>query len=112
MRSTGLAEREGNRTTRTYGSIQDVADQRAASDALRESEEKLRAILEHASVTVFCGTPEGVFRYISPPVQKTTGFTPEEYVGRYDGATAPAESAGPAQGSTFAVELPVGTAAR
>ncbi len=82
VRSTGVAEREGRRTIRLYGSIQDVSRQKAASDALRESEEKLRAILEHASVTVFSGTPDGVFRYISPPVQKMTGFKPEEYVGK------------------------------
>jgi len=76
------AARAAGRTARLYGAFQDVTLQKRAAEALRQSEEKLRAILEHASVAVFAGTVDGVFTYMSPPVQQLTGFTPDEYLGR------------------------------
>jgi len=82
VRATGVAEREDGRTTKLYGAFQDVTTQRRAAEALRQSEEKLRTILEHASVTVFSGTVDGVFTYMSPPAQRMTGFAPAEYVGQ------------------------------
>jgi PAS domain S-box-containing protein len=86
VRATGLAERAGSRTLKLFGSFQDITEQRRAAQALRESEEKIRAILEHASSAVFVATPEGVFTYMSPPAQRLTGFEPAEYVGKTFGA--------------------------
>ncbi|MBK5288593.1 MAG: EAL domain-containing protein [Acidimicrobiia bacterium] len=59
----------------------DISDQKRAEIALRESEERYRALMEHA-VDVVCIIDAGAYiRYASPAVREVLGYTPEEFCG-------------------------------
>ena len=50
----------------------------AAQDALRESEEKLRNIVENSTNVFYSHTPEGRLTYLSPQFEKIFGYSPRE----------------------------------
>ena len=53
--------------------IHDVTERRKAEDALRESEEKYRIMVENANDIVYTLTLEGVFTYVSPTWTRLLG---------------------------------------
>ncbi|HUF83747.1 MAG TPA: bifunctional diguanylate cyclase/phosphodiesterase [Acidimicrobiia bacterium] len=52
----------------------DVTEQRAAEEAVRESEERFRALVQHASDVIAVLDGDGTLRYASPSVQRLFGF--------------------------------------
>jgi two-component system phosphate regulon sensor histidine kinase PhoR len=54
----------------------------SALETLQKSESFFRALIENSSDAIALMTPEGNFLYLSPPVKKILGYTPEELVGR------------------------------
>ncbi len=59
----------------------DISDQKHAEHALRESEERYRALMEHA-VDVVCIIDAGAYiRYASPAVEQVLGYTADEFCG-------------------------------
>ena len=54
----------------------------AAEAALRASEARFRALVEHASDLIAILDTAGRFRYVSPSHQRVLGYAPEELVGR------------------------------
>jgi two-component system, cell cycle sensor histidine kinase and response regulator CckA len=59
-----------------------IAERTAALDALQVSEERFRTMIENASDPVSILEPSGVFKWLSPAVQRMTGYSPEELTGR------------------------------
>ena len=55
----------------------------AALEALKESEEKYRRIVEHMSDMVSDVDAQGFFKYISPAHQKILGYRPEDLLGTF-----------------------------
>jgi PAS domain S-box-containing protein len=64
------------------GITRDITEQKKAENALRESEEKYRSIVETSPNMIWEVDMQGKFRYISPMVQTIMGYTPEEMIGR------------------------------
>lgn len=64
------------------GIIQDVTEQRRAERALRESEQKFRALIENASDTITILDAAGEIAYESPSLARVLGYRPEDLVGQ------------------------------
>lgn len=62
---------------------QDITRQRKTEDALRQSEERLRLIAENSHTIIFEFDEKGVYRYVSPVVERVTGYKPDELVGNF-----------------------------
>ena len=71
--------------------VQDVTDRRLAQEALKESEEKFRGIIESTSDAVMLTRPDGVISYLSPATRDVLGWEPEELVGTQPWIIDPAD---------------------
>ncbi len=61
----------------------DITARRRAEQALRESEERLRHIVEHAQDLIYYCSPEGRFTYVNPAAARVMGYREDELIGRH-----------------------------
>ena len=61
---------------------QDVTDRRRMQDALRESEQRYRLLVEAAPDMVFTVSPEGVFISLNAGFETITGWRREDWIGK------------------------------
>ncbi|QIN79146.1 PAS domain S-box protein [Rubrobacter marinus] len=59
----------------------DVTDRKEAEEALRESEERFRSLIQHASDIIVLMTGDGEIEYVSPSVRGIWGYLPEDLIG-------------------------------
>lgn len=69
----------------------DVTERRHVEQALRDSEERFRAVAENATVAIFVIDEESTISFANPAVERMFGFTVEEMVGRSISMLMPAE---------------------
>ena len=75
-----IIEYEGKQVCLCVG--RDITERKKAEDALRESEEKHRILLEEASDPIFSFTPEGQYMYVNPAFAEGVGKRVEEIIGK------------------------------
>jgi PAS domain S-box-containing protein len=77
----GSSRDENGNVYRISGTHTDITQRKQAEDALRESEERFRLMIEHASSGIFQATPEGKFLTVNPALARMLGYdSPEELI--------------------------------
>jgi PAS domain S-box-containing protein len=64
------------------GIARDISDRKQTQEALRRNEEYLRALIENATDVITVLNRDGTRRYVSPSVERSIGYRPEELVGK------------------------------
>ena len=72
---------EDGQVLRYEGALEDITDRRLAQVALRESEERFRALVQNASDMISILDPDGSVLYASPSHQRLLGHSPDDFVG-------------------------------
>jgi PAS domain S-box-containing protein len=62
--------------------VEDITQQRLAEDALRDSEENFRTLVDSANDIIYTVSPEGVFTFASPNWQSILGHKQDEVIGK------------------------------
>lgn len=60
----------------------DVTERKLAENALKESEERFKQIVECSSVWIWEVDTEGLYTYVSPMAESILGYKPEEIIGK------------------------------
>src|SRR5829696_7012217 len=63
------------------GVIRDIAERKEVENAIRDSEERFRSLVQNTSDIITILEADGTVRYISPAVERVTGYRPEEQIG-------------------------------
>src|SRR5919202_2903933 len=76
--SLGEAHENGDRLF--TGVIRDVTERKEVEKVVKESEERFRSLVQNASDIITILEADGTVRYISPALERVTGYKPEERV--------------------------------
>ena len=91
LRISTMGDSSG-RPTNQVVLLTDITERKRAEEALRESEERFRAIAEQTSDVVFITDTRGVITYLSPAATKIFGFELDEMLGNHFADLLPPDS--------------------
>jgi diguanylate cyclase (GGDEF)-like protein/PAS domain S-box-containing protein len=61
--------------------IQDVSERKKVEKVIIESEERFRSLVQYSSDIITILAADGTVHYVSPAVERVTGYSPEEQIG-------------------------------
>jgi PAS domain S-box-containing protein len=71
-----------NKVVGMRGIATDVTELRKTQEALRESENKYRDLIENLNDTIYSADLQGIITYVNPSVESLIGYNPSEVIGR------------------------------
>lgn len=77
-----IVKDDKGRTVRTYGVNQDITERKRSEEALRESEERFRAIASTANDAIIMVDDKGNVTYWNPGAENIFGYNSEEIIGK------------------------------
>jgi len=80
---------EGEKIVGVRGVLRDISEHKRMEEVLKESEEKLKTILENTHDVIFQLSPLGIIQYVSPQVKEIYGYNPEDLIGKHFKETTP-----------------------
>jgi len=81
--SVSLMEDAEGQPTGFRGILRDVSERYRAEEALRDSEQRYRQIIEGATDVIYTADYQGYCTYVNVPGQELTGYTMDELVGMH-----------------------------
>ena len=82
VRSKGSAYRQSDGRVSVFGTTCDITKQKEANEALRESEEKYRRLIENSHDIIYSFTSDGVFTFVSPGCSALLGYQANQVIGK------------------------------
>ncbi|MBN2297111.1 MAG: PAS domain S-box protein, partial [Deltaproteobacteria bacterium] len=76
---TTLGKNADGHITHYQGIVIDITEQKHAEETLQESEQRYRFLAERMNDVIWMADLELKIKYISPSIEKITGYTPEEF---------------------------------
>ena len=73
---------ENNHFLGVQGIVFDISERKHQENILLESEGKYRNLVEYSSDFIWEVNADGVYTYVSPPVEKILGYKPDEVAGK------------------------------
>lgn len=82
VRSKSSAYRRSDGQVTVFGTTCDVSRQKEANEALEESAEKYRLLIENSHDIIYALTPEGIFTFVSPSCATLLGYNVTQVIGK------------------------------
>jgi diguanylate cyclase (GGDEF)-like protein/PAS domain S-box-containing protein len=81
--SVGCVRKPDGSVDHIVATIDDITNAKSSEEALRQSEERYRTLVENASDIVFKTDDAGYFTFVNDAVRRTMGYEEEEMIGRH-----------------------------
>lgn len=81
--SRPMRDSQSRKLLEIHTTSRNITERLQAESALREREQRYQQLVEHASDTVYTISSDGHFTYISPSVQRLTGYAEAELIGKH-----------------------------
>jgi PAS domain S-box-containing protein len=62
--------------------VHDITERKIAEDALRDSEEKYRTLIQHSNDPIFSFNPDETYTYVNHAFARVFGLKPEDLIGK------------------------------
>ena len=80
--SVAIIKGDSGTVTNFIAVVRDITERWRAEEALRDSEQKYRNLVENITDIIYAVDEKGVITYVSPPMESFIGYSPSEIIGR------------------------------